>query len=358
MPTFCVRLSHLRPTVKLYAAFVALMRASALLILLAVGGSTALASAQEFTKIVVFGDSLSDVGNVAHLTQSSYGFRIPGVIANYADGRFTDGIYTSPAAQRFNGVWVEQLAAMLPSHPVVKDSLDGGTDYAYGYATTGTGTGVLTFGATNAFPVNVENIGAQISQYLASNPRIHEKTLFIVWGGAIDLLHAQSLADVVNGPANEASEIQRLIDAGARNFIIPNLPPLGLIPLLNGSPYSSIPATQASAFFNQMLAARIAALRLVNTHKHVHLYELDVFGLYNQVASAPSLYGLTNVTASSQGEPVTPDTYLFWDGLHPTTSGHNILAMTALHLLDPDQCGARSDHGCDRDEDHVKQVEH
>jgi len=51
-------------------------------------------------KIVVFGDSLSDVGNVAHLTQSAYGIRIPGLAVNYANGRFTDGIYTTPAAQR------------------------------------------------------------------------------------------------------------------------------------------------------------------------------------------------------------------------------------------------------------------
>lgn len=31
----------------------------------------------DFKSIVVFGDSLSDTGNVAHLTQSKYGFRIP-----------------------------------------------------------------------------------------------------------------------------------------------------------------------------------------------------------------------------------------------------------------------------------------
>src|ERR1035438_6553274 len=47
--------------------------------------------APDYTSIVVFGDSLSDTGNVADLTQAKYGVRIPGPYADYTDGRFTDG---------------------------------------------------------------------------------------------------------------------------------------------------------------------------------------------------------------------------------------------------------------------------
>jgi hypothetical protein len=53
--------------------------------------SAVLTYAQEYTSIVVFRDSLSDTGNVAHLTQAKYGVRIPGPDADYTDGRFTDG---------------------------------------------------------------------------------------------------------------------------------------------------------------------------------------------------------------------------------------------------------------------------
>ena len=102
-----------------------------------------LAYAQDYTSIVVFGDSLSDTGNVADLTQAKYGFRLPSPAFDYTDGRFTDGADTEPAARNFFGVWIEQLAATLPSKPVIKASLDGGTDYAYGFATTGGGTGRL-----------------------------------------------------------------------------------------------------------------------------------------------------------------------------------------------------------------------
>src|SRR6516162_6930322 len=101
--------------------------------------ATALAQAKSYTKIVVFGDSLSDTGNVAHVSEAKYPFRVPGTAADYSDGRFTDGFDTIPAAQKYFGVWIEQLAEELPSHPALTNSLDGGTDYAYGFATTKNG---------------------------------------------------------------------------------------------------------------------------------------------------------------------------------------------------------------------------
>src|SRR3984957_8608177 len=187
-----------------------------------------LAQAQDYTSIVVFGDSLSDTGNVAHLTQDKYGVRVPGPVADYTDGRFTDGDDTVPEAQKYFGVWIEQLAATLPSKPIITDSLDGGTDYAYGFATTGSGTGLFTFGASDSLSVNVNNIGQQITDYLATSPVISNRTLFVIWGGAIDLLYATSPDDVIKAAINQAINIQRLVDAGATHFIVPNLPPLGL----------------------------------------------------------------------------------------------------------------------------------
>lgn len=307
--------------------------------------AAALVHAQDVRKIVVFGDSLSDIGNVAHLTQSQYGVRIPGLAVDYADGRFTDGIYTVPAAQRYHGIWIEQLARMLPGHLKIRDSLDGGNDYAYGGATTGSGTGVLAFGAHNVDPVNVDNIGAQITSYLATNPKINDDTLFIVWGGAIDLLHLKSPIDILAAASNQSANIQRLIDAGATNLIIPNLPPLGLIPRLNGLPQFSAEATYLSSVYNQLLASGISVLRTVNASKDVNLRELDVFSLFNQVVADPDDFGFLNVTASSQFMPVTPDYYLFWDDLHPTTAGHHVLALRALHLLDPDHCRDHDNSG-------------
>ena len=239
------------------------------------------ANAQDYTSIVIFGDSLSDTGNVAHLTYDKYGVRIPGPYADYTDGRFTDGDDTIPAAQKYFGLWIEQYAAMLPSKPIILDSLDGGTNYAYGFAFTGSGTSVLTLGSTS-LSVNVNNIGQQITDYLATSPEITKKTLFAVWGGSNDILAANSADDIIKAVIAQAMNIQRLIDAGATQFIIPNIPPLGSTPLVNGSPKDAIAATAAAVLYNQALAVALSILRDFNFDKHLRFVQFAVFSLFNQ----------------------------------------------------------------------------
>jgi phospholipase/lecithinase/hemolysin len=309
-------------------------RVLAFVILAVFGCAGALAQVKDYSKIVVFGDSLSDTGNVAHLTESQYGVRIPGPLVNYTDGRFTDGIETIPAARNYFGNWIEQFAASLPSQPEIKDSLDGGSNYAYGFATTGSGTSPLSFGPTNAFPVRVENMGQQITDYLSTHPQIDKHTLFIVWGGAIDILQATAPRDVVNAAFHQVLNIQRLIDAGATQFLIVNLPPLGLTPRLNGLPTAALTATAGSALFNSYLKTGVSVLKDFYWFRRLKVYQLDAFGLLSGIVADPSAYLLTNVNSPAQSQfLVNPDTYLFWDDLHPTTRGHNLLAGSAVDLL-------------------------
>ena len=309
-----------------------LRRLSILLAALIFTFTAVVAHAQDYTSIVVFGDSLSDTGNVAHLTQDKYGVRIPGPLADYTDGRFTDGDDTLPVAQKYFGLWIEQLAATLPAKPIITNSLDGGTNYAYGFALTGSGTTLLTL--TPALSVTVNNMGQQITDYLATRPVISKRTLFVVWGGANDILNATSLDDVIKASIEETKDIQRLVDAGATQFIVPNLPPLGLVPRLNGSPATSIPATTASIVYNEFLEAGLTLLKDFSFGKQLRFHQLDVFALYSKIVASPSSYSLANVTDTSQGGyTIDPDKYLFWDDLHPTTKGHEILAQTAAGIL-------------------------
>jgi len=328
VPRTCKR-SPARPIHLVLCLFSALV----FTISLATGQAQDKKHAPDYTSIVVFGDSLSDVGNVGKLTEDKYGFEVPGPIADYTAGRFTDGADTEPAAEKYFGVWIEQLAATFPSKPKIKASLNGGTDYAYGFAFTGKGTSVFAFGPSDVYSVTIKNIGQQITDYLATHPKITDKTLFVVWGGANDLLNATSTDDVIDAGINQTVNIQRLIDHGATQFILPNLPPLGLIPRLNGSPTTSVPATEAAKLFNEVLGGGVDVLRAFNRHKHVKLAQLDVFALFNEIVADPASYSLLNVTDSSQGIAVDPDTYLFWDDLHPTTHGHNILAATAGKVI-------------------------
>ena len=300
-----------------------------------------LLSAQNFTSILVFGDSLSDTGNVAHLTAAQYaGLRIPGPLADYTDGRFTDGPDTTPSTSTA-GVWIEQLAAALATHPAVKNSLDSGANYAYGYAFTGTGTTPLTLSMTPPVAVNVDNLGQQVTDYLTAHAApIPAGTLVVLWGGANDVLSAIAAADpttaqtgITTAVTGEITALQRLIAAGATDILVNNLPPLGAIPRLNGSPATAAAGTQASSAFNSALAARIAALPASST---VHIYQLDVAALFNKVIANPATYKLTDTIGSSQGKPtVNPDTYIFWDDLHPTTIVHGLIAQAALAAITP-----------------------
>lgn len=301
--------------------------------------AAALAQSKDYTRIVVFGDSLSDTGNLAHLYAENFnGLRFPAPWVDYTDGRFTDGADTLPAAQKYFGVWVEQFAAAMPSHPEVKNSLDGGTNYSYAFAFTGNGTSLFYPDDDVAFAVNVNNMGQQITDYLATHPKINNSTLFVVWGGANNLINATGPADIVNAAIQETLDIQRLIQAGATQFLVLNLPPLGLTPRLNGSPATSIPATAAAALFNSWLATGVSVLHDFYPGRHVRVFAVDTFSLFNQIVANPAAFGFANVNASSRGMPVDPDSYLFWDDIHPTTKGQNVLAAAALKAIGAPQC--------------------
>src|SRR6266480_3727196 len=99
------------------------------------------AQAPTFTQVIVFGDSLSDDGNIAHRVRDTFTFSYPSSNPfNYSDFRFTDDTNTSPAAILYVGTWHEQLEKTFLGLAVAKNSLDGGTDYAFGGATTKGGT--------------------------------------------------------------------------------------------------------------------------------------------------------------------------------------------------------------------------
>ncbi len=315
-----------------------------LLVLCALAPAAAVAQTS-FKTVVVFGDSLSDTGNIAHLTQSQYKLRYPSdnpVLGfNYTDGRFTDGTDTQPAASTaYKGVWVEQLATLFGTGVTIKDSLDGGTDYAFGDATTGPGTTTesRTF-LGQTLSITLDNMGQQVTNYLATNPLPNSTTLYVLWGGGNDLLQAATsgqdpVAAAQTAVNNELGLVQRLMAAGATNFILPNLPPLSGFAGGAGSATAAALNT-ASAAFAQDLTAGLNALKQGAMGATLNLYQPDVFTLFAGVSSQPALYGFGNISAPAQGVAGSPDTYLVWDGLHPTTTGHHLAAAAAANLLSP-----------------------
>src|SRR5438132_9811395 len=315
--------------------------AAAMLILFILAGGALQAQAPIFTQIVVFGDSLSDDGNIAHRVRDTFGFSYPSSNFNYSDYRFTDDTNTDPAATLYRGLWHEQLAKQFLKVGVAMNSLDGGTDFAFGGATTKDGTqertvisNPLPF-AGGRFTITIDNLGKQVSDYLASHTP-DPNALYVIWGGGNDLFDDQSMTNVSNTANRVGVLIQRLATAGARNFLVPNVPPLGAVPNSFGDPNRVASLNLDSATYRNDLNSVIASTRsaLASSGITIQVYTFDVWLDLIRVLGQPAKYGFINVTDPAQGNSsVNPDQYLFWDDIHPTTAGHHQLASEANRLL-------------------------
>jgi len=252
------------------------------------------------SEIVVFGDSLSDSGNVFAATGGLLPPDPP-----YWQGRFSNG-----------PVWVERFAARLGLSAA--PHWLGGTNYAYGTAETGDGNSA--WGAPN--------MDTQLGFYLDD----HTPTgleLFVLWGGPNDFFNGQM--DPVVPAANVANLATTLHGLGARRFMVPNMLPLGQAPTYRGTDQEPI-ADAFAADFNAELSTQLAPLR---AEPDVTIFEPDVHGLFMAFLADPAgygqMYGITNFTDPAYdmetGAIVEhPDRYVFWDIIHPTRVVHQVIA--------------------------------
>ena len=297
-------------------------------------------SAPAFSQVIVFGDSLSDDGNIKHVVQDKFFITFPSLAFDYADGRFTNSSVTLPPSRLYAGTWHEQLAQTFLGLPAATNSLDGGTNYAFGGATTIAGSSVRTV-ISNPEPffggdltITIDNLGKQVDDYLASHT-VDPDALYIVWGGGNDLFDSQSAANVTATAVRVAGLVEQLARAGAYYFLVPNVPPLGLVPNYKDDATKAASLNAASAQyrieFNTQLDAAVSTL--ASESITISLYRYDIFGLFYRLAANPEDVGFVNISDSAQFQAVDPDEYLFWDDIHPTTSGHYQIASAAFDLL-------------------------
>ena len=265
------------------------------------GATFAQQPAPAFSQIVVFGDSLSDTGNVRDRTGSASGGLVdyPSGSFNYSDGRWTNSSDTDPGSATYVGVWHEQLANTFLGMPAATYSLGGGANYAFGGATTEDGTHEEVAVSPPFFgdvTITVDDMGKQMDDYLAEHT-IDPAALYVVWGGGNDLFDDDSAANVTATSARAAALMSRLATAGAQYIMVPNVPPLGDIPKYADDPAKIQSLNAASANYrdelNADLTASMDALALQGITPT--LYRVDVWTNTVRVMTYPDRYGFLDV---------------------------------------------------------------
>jgi len=293
----------------------------ALAVALALAVTPAMAQSP-FSSTVFFGDSLTDSGHFRPvLTQINPAAGVA--------GRFT----TNPGY-----VWAEYLARHYGTNAIANGNGQGGDNYAVG----GARMAVDSVGALGATPA----LTTQLQGYLAANGgQADANALYTVWGGANDLFAiaagAPVQATIGQAVAGQVGMVGALKMAGAQYVLVPTLPDIGLTPSsVAGGPVAMAQGTALATAYNQALFAGLAAQGL-------SVIPADTFSLLQEVAANPGLYGFANATgmACRSGQSITcvpsefarPDaasSYVFADGVHPTTRTHEILAQYMASIID------------------------
>jgi len=305
-----------------------------------------LAAAQpRFDGLVVFGTSLSDPGNAFALrggtnTPPDYDvdpFLIPSTPYARGGHHFSDG-----------ATWVEQLARSLglaaSANPALANQGKKAANYAIGGARANdTASGADLADQTGAFLSDrggVAPAGALYVVEMGGNDVRDAIAAFVGAGGGINgQLAAQAV--IAGALQSIGNNIGALYQAGARKFLVWNAPNLGLTPAIRAldsvSPGAAALANALTVAFNQGLEFQVLA-GLAGL-PGIEIVRFDVYGRLQAIVADPSAFGLTNVTNAC----ITPQSapyhckefrdYLFWDGIHPTTAAHGIVAQQVREVL-------------------------
>lgn len=320
--------------------------------------------ANQFDSFVMFGDSLTDNGNLY-----AYMWGYMPVSPPYFDGHFSNG-----------QVWAEYLYHDWYG----EQNIGGFQDYAVG----GAGA-VISRKGNLPFSLSIE-INDYWYWHTYGKPT---STLFSIWIGANNYLNGPTDVDAITTSVVDAigNAIDNLVTKGGDKFLIANLPDLSVSPYV--IKYGDVALLkELTDVHNQKLADKVEGLK--QKYPDITLIYFDVHTLLDKAMLDPSKYHLTNVaepcylgtysgwyntvqinldliysdlkkrsdhfdenrwemikdnpqllTAAQFGQIynqrpykalVNPSTcygYLFWDHVHPTTEVHRVIADEAKKLI-------------------------
>lgn len=312
-------------------------------------------SCATYHKIIFFGDSLSDNGNLY-----SFLLKIIPKSPPYYEGRFTNNeIWTNLTANYFKekyGITSDNYAV---GGEVISWHLGGFLPWSFYQSVT--------------------------NYFFHTSSREYSDTLYVIWLGANDYLDGAPDVENYTDKAiyNLNYSIERLINSGGKNFLILNLPDLSKIPYskINGNTANIEKLTR---LHNAKLQKLIRSLRekykniqvelykmnelfdefvsvpdinVTNKKYHMHIREIEKFcweGGYTLhkktnvvpavpytvltlINSSPALkeaYSISQKAALGMVPCEDADDYIFWDKVHPTAVMHDLIAKKVTEYIE------------------------
>lgn len=254
-----------------------------------------------YSNIYVFGDSLTEAGNV----------RAPASLGYY-DGRFSNG-----------PTWVDLLSRSLYGADTTKSSA-GGNNFSI----------ALARAQGNLLPIGMKN---QVDAYAARPGNADPNALYILNFGANDLVaytsggflldwNGKKLPDIA---AAIATQVDRLRDMGAQHILVTSGFDVGMVPLMNGSLAEAGLGRSAALRFNAALASALDGLMIEG------LEMFDMLGFFDTLLASGQPI-ITETSCLQAGGPAATNNcagYAFYDPTHPTALIHQLIAQGVANQL-------------------------
>ena len=288
------------------------------------------ASAAAISRVIVFGDSLSDGGAAHALTahmlaeKFSGAFAFPAPASAYPRGHWSNG----PTA-------VSHFATLLPA------PLD---NYALGGATTGRALYDTRPGTPPLFDrwfADGGGVQGQIARHLDDRMqaarRPDTQALYVIFASWNDYFRFSAYKlpgthlEVADAAVlNVRTAFETLQRAGAKRFLFVNSPSAPVL----GKLQDNVRFDEFKRRFNSGLAALTAELK--TAHRDVEIKLFDAYAADRAILADAAKHGFNTIDTPCQ--PVfsvpappppppcaDPDRHYYWDELHPTTRAHQLL---------------------------------
>ena len=324
------------------------------------------------SRVISFGDSLSDLGTYAPATSVAGTGAAP-----FFGGRFTTNThtgYTAASNTNIATIWVESVAARV-GVPI--------TQAAAGFATTevlcpaaanpALATSCTAYGQGGSRVTDPNGIGksggaltvpvvTQMARHITRFGSYRADEVVLVWAGNNDVLiqlgavglglPAATAIDNLRVAGTQLATLvkDQVLAKGASRVAVLNLPDYAILPGFLAAPAPTRALlTQMTTEFNASLTAGLAGSNVVM---------IDVRTLISSIAAQPATYGFVNVTTAAcdpakiqalTGGRVTDgsslfcnaatgqafntlrtgastSTWAFADGVHPTLGGHKVVS--------------------------------